>query len=104
MTPPPTTLAAETEQRLLERARLGTPEAFEALIAPHDERLRRLAHRMLGDRSAMDDALQEAYVNAYRSLPSFAGQAAFGTWLDRVIGPRPRGPISPSRSTRCRRS
>ncbi len=72
MTRSPTTSA---DRRLLERARAGDPSAFEELIAPHDRQLRRLAFRMLGDRGAMDDALQEAYVKAYRSLPSFAGDA-----------------------------
>jgi RNA polymerase sigma-70 factor, ECF subfamily len=70
---------------LLRRARDGDVRAFEALIAGHDRALRRLAYRMLGDATAMDDALQEAYVRAYRSLRSFAGDAAFGTWLYRIV-------------------
>lgn len=82
MTPSPPTQPAE--RRLLDRARGGDAQAFERLIAPYDESLRRLAYRMLGDRVAMDDALQEAYVKAYRSLDSFAGEAAFGTWLYRI--------------------
>lgn len=83
MTPSPPTRAAE--QQLIDRARRGEAAAFEALIAPHDRTLRRLAFRLLGDRSGMDDALQEAYVKAYRSLPAFAGDAAFGTWLYRIV-------------------
>lgn len=78
----PTTPA---DRRLLRRAQDGDPSAFEELIAPHDRQLRRLAFRMLGDRGAMDDALQEAYVKAYRSLPRFAGDSAFGTWLYRIV-------------------
>lgn len=74
----------DAEPRLLRRARDGDARAFEALIAPHDRALRRLAYRLLGDAGAMDDALQEAYVKAYRSLRSFAGDAAFGTWLYRI--------------------
>lgn len=81
--PPPPTLAAE--QQLIDRARRGEAAAFEALIAPHDRGMRRLAHRLLGDPAGMDDALQEAYVKAYRSLPAFAGEAAFGTWLYRIV-------------------
>lgn len=82
MTPSPTTPA---DRRLLQRAQAGDPSAFERLIEPHDRPLRRLAYRLLGDRGVMDDALQEAYVKAYRSLPSFAGDAAFGTWLYRIV-------------------
>lgn len=77
--------ATAAEPRLLRRARSGDVRAFEALIALHDRALRRLAYRLLGDAGAMDDALQEAYVKAYRSLRSFAGDAAFGTWLHRIV-------------------
>lgn len=55
------------------------------MIARHyDERLRALAFRMLEDRDAMDDALQEAYVKAFRSLGSFKGRSSLGTWLYRI--------------------
>lgn len=33
----------------------------------------------------MDDALQEAYVKAYRALPQFRGESGFGTWLYRIV-------------------
>ena len=33
----------------------------------------------------MDDALQEAYVSAFRALPRFRGRSAFGTWLYRIV-------------------
>ncbi len=58
---------------------------FEAIVRQHDERLRALAYRMLADRAAMDDALQEAYLKAWRGLGSFRGEAAIGTWLYRIV-------------------
>jgi RNA polymerase sigma-70 factor (ECF subfamily) len=69
---------------LLRRARRGDAEAFTALVRRHDDTLRALAFRLLGDRAAMDDALQEAYVRAYRSLGSFEGRSGFGTWMYRI--------------------
>jgi RNA polymerase sigma-70 factor (ECF subfamily) len=68
----------------VERAASGDREAFAALVRRHDEGLRALAYRLLGDRDRMDDALQEAYVRAFRGLPRFRGDSAFGTWLYRI--------------------
>src|SRR5919198_1654790 len=58
---------------------------FAALVAEHDRDLRRLAFRVLGDRHAMDDALQDAYVKAFRSLPRFRGESSPRTWLYRIV-------------------
>lgn len=74
-----------SERTLLRRAADGDPRAFEALVAEHDHALRALAFRLLEDRGAMQDVMQDAYVNAYRALGSFAGDAAFGTWLYRIV-------------------
>ena len=69
----------------LARARGGDVDAFVALIGRHDRELRALAYRILGDRHAMDDALQEAYTRAFRALPSFRGGSALRTWLYRIV-------------------
>jgi RNA polymerase sigma-70 factor (ECF subfamily) len=60
-------------------------DRFARLVAEHDRSLRRLAFRLLGDREAMDDVLQEAYTKAFRALPRFRGEAAAGTWLYRIV-------------------
>ena len=57
------------EARLVRRASRGDSDAFAALIRPHDRPLRALAYRLLEDASAMDDALQDAYVKAFVALP-----------------------------------
>ncbi len=69
---------------VLDRARQGDDEAFAAVVYAYDRRLRGLAYRILGDRDRMDDALQEAYVRAFRALPRFRGDARLGTWLFRI--------------------
>ena len=60
-------------------------DEFAALVAEHDRDLRRLAFRVLGDRHAMDDALQDAYVKAFRALPRFRGASSPRTWLYRIV-------------------
>jgi RNA polymerase sigma-70 factor (ECF subfamily) len=74
----------EVDQITLARARRGDEAAFAALVRHYDTGLRRLAYRLLGDRARMDDALQEAYISAYRALPRFRGDSSLGTWLYRI--------------------
>ena len=76
--------AVEVGTAVLDRARRGDQEAFAALIRHYDPGLRALAYRLLGDADRMDDALQEAYVKAFRALPRFRGDAKLGTWLYRI--------------------
>ncbi len=68
----------------LERAQGGDARAFETLVRHYDPGLRALTFRLLGDRDRMDDALQEAYVKAFRALPGFRNESSFGTWLYRI--------------------
>jgi RNA polymerase sigma-70 factor (ECF subfamily) len=60
-------------------------EEFWSLVEPHDRGLRALAYRLVGDRHLMDDVLQEAYLKAFRALPSLRGREALGTWLRRIV-------------------
>jgi RNA polymerase sigma-70 factor, ECF subfamily len=73
------------EREVLERARRGDADAFMQLISPFDRDHRALAYGILGDRHRMDDALQEAYLKAYRGLSRFDGRAAIGTWIYRIV-------------------
>jgi len=74
----------EVAPAVLARAKAGDQRAFTELVRHYDHRLRTLAYRLLGDRAAMDDALQEAYVKAFRALPGFREDAGLGTWLYQI--------------------
>jgi len=64
------------------------PAAFEQLIALHEPRVRRLAHRLLGWRdstgSDADDVVQNVFLVALTRLGSFRGDASLATWLTTV--------------------
>lgn len=60
-------------------------DAFWPLVEPYDRALRALAYRLVGDRDLMDDVLQEAYLRAFRALPSLRGREAVGSWLYRIV-------------------
>jgi RNA polymerase sigma-70 factor (ECF subfamily) len=74
----------EVDALVVARARRGEAAAFADIVRHYDDRLRAVAFRLLGDRDRMDDVLQEVYVKAFRSLPSFKGASALGTWLYRI--------------------
>jgi RNA polymerase sigma-70 factor, ECF subfamily len=70
---------------VIDGAKRGDQHAFALLVKHYDPGLRALAYRLLGDPDRMDDALQEAYVKAFRGLSSFRGESSLGTWLYRIV-------------------
>lgn len=73
------------EATLVRRARDGDPEAFEALVRRHQDRAFTLALRLTGQAADAQDVTQAAFLAAWRRLPSFRGEAEFGTWLHRIV-------------------
>ena len=63
----------------------GDQHAFTDLVQRYDARLRGVAYKLLGDRHRMEDAMQEAYLAAYRSLDRFRRDAELGSWLYRIV-------------------
>ena len=63
------------------------PVAFAAceLMRKHNRRLYRVARSLLRDDAEAEDALQEAYISAYRALGDFRGEAQLATWLTRIV-------------------
>ena len=80
--------ADDPPSAVVRAARRGDHRAFTRLVDRYDDDLRALAFHLLGSREAMDEALQETYLNAYRGLPQFRGEAGVGTWLYRIGGLR----------------
>jgi RNA polymerase sigma-70 factor (ECF subfamily) len=76
---------ADDDAALQQRAAAGDAAAFEALMRRYNRRLFRLARATLRDDAEAEDALQEAYLAAYRGLARFRGEAALSTWLSRLV-------------------
>lgn len=74
----------EIDQQLVERAQKGDKHAFELLVAKYQRKLGRLLSRFIRDAAEVEDVSQEAFIKAYRALPSFRGESAFYTWLYRI--------------------
>jgi RNA polymerase sigma-70 factor (ECF subfamily) len=79
-------LAAPTsDETLVSRAAAGDQAAFEELVRRHQERVYRLACRLTGDDADAADVLQETFLQVFRHLGEFRGEARFTTWLFRVV-------------------
>jgi RNA polymerase sigma-70 factor (ECF subfamily) len=74
----------EIDQQLVERAQRGDKKAFELLVVKYQRKLGRLLSRFIRDAAEVEDVAQEAFIKAYRALPSFRGESAFYTWLYRI--------------------
>lgn len=74
----------EVDQVLVERAQGGDQRAFDQLVSKYQRKLGRLLSRFIRDPAEVEDVSQEAFIKAYRALPSFRGDSAFYTWLYRI--------------------
>ena len=90
----------EIDPFTLEAAQRGDRRAFDAIVDLYDERLRTLAFHLLRDADLADDALQDAFFNAYRGLPAFRRRSTLGTWLYRITYTVCMGYLRRSRGTR----
>lgn len=78
---PDTTDDASVVRRVL----AGDSMAFALLMRRFNGRLYRLARAIVSDDAEAEDALQEAYLNAYRCLRQFRGDSSLATWLSRLV-------------------
>ncbi len=69
---------------LVRRAQAGELEAFELLVARHERRVYNLALRILRHEQDAEDVTQQTFLSAVEHIGSFRGDAAFGTWLQRI--------------------
>jgi RNA polymerase sigma-70 factor, ECF subfamily len=70
---------------LIERCRQGDRAAFEELVRLTHRRVYSLAYRLVRDRSDAEDVSQEAYLRIFRGLAGFRKEAAFETWMYRIV-------------------
>jgi RNA polymerase sigma-70 factor (ECF subfamily) len=73
------------DDEIVARVLAGDAHAFRALVERHYPRALRYALRMLGDRADAEDALQDAFARAYRSLARYERRDRFGSWLLSIV-------------------
>jgi RNA polymerase sigma-70 factor (ECF subfamily) len=94
----------EHDEQLVERAAAGDHRAFATLYRRHADRVWRILTRIVGPDPDREDLLQQVFVQVFRSLGRFRGEAAFTTYLHRVttnaafdhLQTRRRRPVNPA--------
>ncbi len=74
----------DPDPRVLARARTGDVGAFEELVRDYQADVWRFAYHFTRDRQMAEDVTQEAFLRAFRFLPTFRGDAKFTSWLFRI--------------------
>ena len=77
-------VAENAEARAIEEAKNGSAEAFEVLYHAHKRRIYSLCLRMTGNPAEAEDLTQEAFLQVFRKIGTFRGEAAFSTWMHRL--------------------
>ena len=73
------------ERELIERCRTGDDIAFGELVDRYKNLVYGMVHRMVADRSVVDDLAQEVFLKVHRGLPYFRGEARLSTWIYRIV-------------------
>ncbi len=73
-----------SDRLLVERIQSGDKSAFDILVRKYQHKVLKLVSRFVSDPAEAEDVAQEAFIKAYRALPSFRGDSAFYTWLYRI--------------------
>ena len=82
--PPRLDAEARAERNAVDAVLAGDREAFRVLVERESASVIRACHRVLGDVHEAEDAAQEAFVTAFRSLAGWRGDGPFGAWLTRI--------------------
>lgn len=73
-----------SDAKLVEQVQRGDTSAFDLLVRKYQHKVLKLVSRFVSDQAEAEDVAQEAFIKAYRALPSFRGESAFYTWLYRI--------------------
>lgn len=77
--------AATSDADLLAAHAAGDPHAFSEIVRRHRDRMWAVALRTMRDQEEAADALQDAFISAYRAADRFRGQSQVSTWLHRIV-------------------
>jgi RNA polymerase sigma-70 factor, ECF subfamily len=72
------------DRELVARCQLGEAAAFNELVGRHQDRVYAAVTRFCGNAEDAADVVQRAFINAYRKIAEFKGDAAFSTWIYRI--------------------
>ncbi len=80
-----TQVFVDIHQPIVERCRLGDRKAQYEVYKLYSKAMFNVAMRITNDYAEAEDALQEAFLNAFQHLPNFKGDSTFGSWLKKIV-------------------
>lgn len=92
-------IEGRSDPELVAMALARDPAGFRAIMRRYNRRLFRIARGILRDDAMAEDALQDAYLKAFRHLGDFQGTSAFSTWLTRIVMNEALGRLRKARRT-----
>lgn len=78
-------MTSDDDVRLARACAAGDPAIFEQIYRQHGQRMKSIAYNHLGSASDAEDAVQETFLKVHRAASTYTGEAAFTTWLYRVL-------------------
>ena len=75
----------DSDLHLARRCAAGDADAFESIYRAHADRMKSIAYHHLGNVADAEDAVQETFLKIHRAASTYTGEAAFGTWLYRIL-------------------
>lgn len=87
-----------TDMDVVRRVLAGDSALFELILHRYNQRLYRVVCAILVDDTQAEDAMQQAYINAYTHLGQFAGRSSLATWLTAIAINEARARLRPRRS------
>ncbi len=81
----PTRTASDEDVRLARACAEGDTAVFERIYREHGDRMKSIAYNHLGNTSDAEDAVQETFLKVHRAASTYTGEAAFSTWLYRIL-------------------
>jgi RNA polymerase sigma-70 factor (ECF subfamily) len=74
-----------TDRAIIQQVLAGDVEAFARLVDRHYDRCARIAQRILGNREDAEEAIQDAFLRAFRALGTYEDRERFSAWLTRIL-------------------
>ncbi|MDB4891095.1 MAG: polymerase sigma factor, sigma-70 family [Gemmatimonadetes bacterium] len=74
-----------TDRAIIQEVLAGDVEAYSRLVDRHYDRCARIAMRILGNREDAEEAVQDAFLRAFRALASYEDRERFSAWLSRIL-------------------
>jgi RNA polymerase sigma factor (sigma-70 family) len=75
----------QLHQDIIDRCKTGDRQAYFKLYKLYSKSMFNVCYRMVRDEAAAEDVLQESFINAFKNLDNYRGDAAFGAWLKRIV-------------------